>query len=181
MPARSKPEAELIDRRTPGQSDASWSDREALRKLAGWMDSAFEIPGLGVRVGLDAVLGLLPGLGDLASSVVALHILAAASRNNVSRVTMARMGFNILIDWLVGSVPLLGDIFDVYWKSNVRNVALLERHLDANPHARHQAQRNDRWFLAGIITVLLMALVGSLTISYYVIVGIASMLTSKAA
>jgi hypothetical protein len=170
-------EAELIDHRNRSEK-VSADDREALRQLSRWMDSVFEIPGLRLRFGLDTILGLLPGMGDLASSVVSLYILQAAARNNVSRVTLARMGFNILLDWLVGTIPLLGDVFDVYWKSNVRNVALLERHLDANPQARHQARRSDGWFLTGLIALLVMALIGSLTVSYFVVIWLGSLLRS---
>ncbi|MDX1966951.1 MAG: DUF4112 domain-containing protein [Planctomycetaceae bacterium] len=100
--------------------------------------------------------------------------MQAAARHDVPRVTMARMGFNILLDTTLGSIPLLGDIFDIYWKSNLRNVELLERHLDDSTATRREAGRSDSWFLAGMIAVLLLTLVGGLTITYFVVKWIAS-------
>lgn len=170
------PEPELIDNRITSQPDGRTSDRETLRRLARLMDSVIEIPGLNLRLGVDSLLGLVPGIGDLASTLVSLYILQAAARHDVPRVTMARMGFNVLLDTTLGSIPLLGDIFDVYWKSNLRNVELLERHLDASTSARRDARRGDTWFFAGMIAFLLLTLVGGLTITYLVIKGIADLL-----
>ncbi len=76
-----------------------------LQALANLMDSAFEIPGLGVSFGLDAILGLVPGLGDAVTSLISMYIVGAARRMGVPRVTLARMTLNIVIDWLLGSVP----------------------------------------------------------------------------
>ena len=99
-------------------------DAADLAALARWMDSAFRIPGLGVKFGLDAIIGLIPGLGDAATSLVSLYILAQARQLGVGRATLARIALNIAIDVIVGAVPLVGDVFDIYWKSNQRNVAL---------------------------------------------------------
>jgi len=135
------------------------------------MDSAFEIPGLKLRFGLDAILGLLPGIGDLATSFVSLYILQEAQRRGVSRVTLTRMSFNILIDWLVGTIPLLGDAFDVVWKSNQKNVALLIQH-ESTPAARRRRKIGDWFFLALLIAFLMTALAGSLTLTYFMIVSL---------
>jgi hypothetical protein len=160
-----KPE-NIDERNTTGlRSD----DLAALRQLSRLMDSVFEIPGLKVRFGVDAILGLIPGLGDLASSAVALIILKAAAQNGVPRVAMARMGFNLLVDWLVGSVPFLGDVFDIYWKANQKNVELLERHLDASVTVQRSARRGDWIFFAGLVGLLFAALVGSLTMTYFAV------------
>src|SRR6185369_7524402 len=86
-----------------------------LELLARLMDNAFEIPGTNVRFGLDAIIGLIPGLGDTLTSFVSLYILKAASRAGVPRVTLLRMATNLGIDYIVGIVPVAGDLFDVYW------------------------------------------------------------------
>src|SRR5579862_1986768 len=111
-----------------------------LELLAYWMDTAFVIPGLGIRFGFDAIIGLIPGLGDILTSLISLYILAAARRYGVPRATMMRMAFNIAVDTAVGSIPLLGDAFDVYWKANVMNVALLRRHVFATPAEQRAAR-----------------------------------------
>lgn len=171
-------EPELIDHRRSAQSSISPDDREALRSLSRWMDTMFEVPGLGVRFGLDSLLGLIPGVGDVATSMVSLYILQAAARSQVSRVTMARMGANLLVDWAIGSLPVVGDLFDVYWKANVRNVKLLEHHLDANPNVQKKARRSDALFFAGLLGVLLLAFLGSLLVTYFVVTSLASLLSS---
>jgi len=176
MPA----EPELIDHRETVHAQLPGADREALRKLSKWMDNAFEIPGLGIRFGLDSLLGLLPGFGDAATSLVSLYILQAASRHNVSRVTLARMGFNIGLDWLVGSLPLVGDLFDIYFKANLRNVALLEKHLDANPQAQKQARRGDWLFMTALTLVLGLAFIGSLVITTLVLTRVGAWLLGPA-
>ena len=140
-----------------------------LELLAQWMDTAFEIPGFGIRFGFDAILGLIPGLGDTATSLISLYILHAARRYGISRVTMLRMAANIALDYLVGSVPLLGDIFDVYWKANVKNVALLRRHVLVTPPEERRARRGDWLFLAAVTLGLVAVLVGCIACSFLVI------------
>ena len=100
-----------------------------VRALATLLDNAITIPGLGVRVGLDPLLGLVPGLGDLLGAGVSGYIVLVAARAGASSGVLTRMVGNIAIDTLVGAVPAVGDLFDFAWKSNARNVALLERHI----------------------------------------------------
>ena len=167
-------EPELIDKRSA--VPAGTLDLEQLKLLARLMDSAFEIPGLRLRFGLDAILGLLPGIGDLASSFVSLYILQEAQRRGVSRVTLARMSFNTLVDLLVGSIPLLGDAFDVVWKSNQKNVALLIQH-ESSPEARRRRKIGDWFFLALLIAILLTVLAGSLTLTFFMVSSLARWLS----
>src|SRR5690242_15601848 len=94
--------------------------------LARLMDSFFVIPGTQIRFGLDAIIGLIPGLGDTLTSFVSIYILKVASRCGVPRVTLVRMAMNIAIDYVSGIVPFVGDAFDVYWKANLKNVELLK-------------------------------------------------------
>jgi hypothetical protein len=96
------------------------------------LDSAVGIPGTPIRVGLDAILGLIPGGGDVAAAALSGYIVLTAARRGVPKAVLARMLLNVLVDTAVGAVPVLGDLFDVAYKSNQRNVELLERH-DRDP------------------------------------------------
>ncbi len=108
--------------------------------LAHLMDSVVTIPGTNVRVGLDAALGLVPVVGDLLSQAVASYIIWEARRLGVSRLTLARMIGNSALDTLVGMVPFAGDAFDVMYRANRKNLALLREHLDKRGYAA-QASR----------------------------------------
>jgi hypothetical protein len=163
-----------------GDAPAEKSPKEALppelEMLARWMDSAFRVPGVGVRFGFDALLGLLPGVGDVTTSFASLYILSAAHRYNVPRTTMVRMAINILLETIVGAVPVLGDLFDVYWKSNQRNVELLRRHLTAPPAAAHKLQRSDRWFVIAVMAALVATMIGAAIAAYWILSWIAAAL-----
>ncbi len=95
-----------------------------IESLATLMDSQFKLPGTGINLGLDAIVGLIPGLGDTASLGVSGYIVIQAARLNLPKRKLFRMGFNIFIDWLIGLVPLIGDIFDIGWKANKRNAKM---------------------------------------------------------
>ncbi len=101
-----------------------------VRFIARLMDDQFAIPGTNFRFGLDFMLGIFPGLGDAVTSVISLLIVHHAWQIGASKLTLARMLGNIGVDFLVGSVPLIGDLFDVAWKSNRKNARLLEAHLN---------------------------------------------------
>ncbi len=114
--------------RYEGRDDAAALQRvEALARL---MDSAVAIPGTDVRIGLDAVIGFVPVVGDLVSQVVASYIIWEARRIGVSRWTMARMIGNSAVDTVVGFIPFVGDAFDVAFRANMKNLALLRSHLE---------------------------------------------------
>jgi hypothetical protein len=105
------------------------------------MDSAVGIPGTRLRFGLDALLGLVPGVGDVVGAAAAGYVVLAAARLGAPASVLVRMLLNVGIDTVVGSVPLLGDLFDLGFRSNSRNVALLERHL-ADPRGARAASRS---------------------------------------
>jgi hypothetical protein len=92
------------------------------------LDTLFRVPGTSIRFGLDGIIGLIPGVGDLASPAYTALLLVEGLRLRVPAVVQARMVLNAAIDMVIGLVPLLGDIADIAWKANVRNLALLERH-----------------------------------------------------
>ncbi len=100
-----------------------------LRSIARLLDARFGIPGTGLRLGLDSILGLVPGVGDAATAAVSLYILMEARRMGVGTPTLLRMGWNVAVDLGLGAVPVLGDVFDFFWKSNLRNIDLLEADL----------------------------------------------------
>ncbi len=133
----------------------SSSSFSAVSRFAYWLDAGIRAPGTNLRFGLDPILGLIPGAGDAAGAVLSGWILVEAFRMGASRATLMRMAGNVALDAVAGTVPLLRDIFDFAWKANLRNVALLERHLVAPD----RAERADRWFvLLVILGVLVMAL-----------------------
>ncbi len=103
-----------------------------IRKLSRLMDTAIRIPVINFRIGLDPIIGLVPGAGDLVSTAFSTYIIYLAARFNLPREVLARMIFNIGLEAVVGSVPLVGDLFDAYYKSNIRNLALLEQHLQVD-------------------------------------------------
>ena len=122
----------------------------ALRRWSVVLDSAFRIPGTTVRFGLDPVLGLVPGMGDVTTPLFSAVLLLQAVRLRIPKVVQLRMLLNAAIDLAIGLVPLVGDLFDVAWKANVRNLALLERY--AQPGAR--ATRADWAFVLVVLGVL---------------------------
>lgn len=150
-----------------------------LERLARWMDSLFAIPGVPLRFGLDSILGLVPGLGDAATSAVSLYILHTASRRGVSRLTMTRMAMNVALDSIVGSIPVAGDLFDVYWKANQRNVELLRRHALASPAEERRLRTSDWLFFGGLAAVLIGLVIGSLTVAILLATWLASLLLGK--
>lgn len=115
-------------------------DAARVRALAKALDSAVRIPGTGISFGLDSIVGLVPGVGDLAGAAMSGYIVLASARMGVPASVVARMILNLGVDTLVGSVPLLGDIFDVGFRANIRNVALLDRHL-AEPVVTRRSNR----------------------------------------
>ena len=120
-------------------SRGAWLFRDqTLRSLEILLDEAFRIPGTQIRFGIDGIIGLVPGLGDALAGLLSLVIPLAAWARGVPYVTLVRMAINLGIGVLVGSIPLLGDAFDIAWKPNRRNYQLLERHL-GEPH-RHTSR-----------------------------------------
>ena len=115
-------------------------DAERVRALARLLDSAVRVPGTNIRFGLDSLIGLVPGVGDLAGAALSGYIVLAAARLGLPPAVLTRMLLNLGLDTLVGTVPLLGDLFDVGFRANVRNAALIDRHL-AEPVAVRKSSR----------------------------------------
>ena len=131
---------------------------ERLRTLSRLLDSAFVIPGTRYRFGFDALVGLVPGLGDAVSAVFSAYIILHASRLGAPRSVVTRMIANVAVDTVVGWVPILGDLFDVAWKSNQRNIALHESHLQ-QPAAARAGSRKALLLLSGVLLLLFIGAV----------------------
>ncbi|WP_437759441.1 DUF4112 domain-containing protein [Sorangium sp. So ce1389] len=130
-----------------------------LNALGHFLDNAIRIPGVGYRVGYDAVIGLIPGVGDLIGFGLSVYIVLAATRYRLPASTLLRMVLNVGLETLIGTVPLLGDLFDATYKANARNLDLLRTHLAAR--SQGSARPSDARFYAG----LLLALVGVLALA----------------
>ncbi len=144
---------------------ASSTGLTGLRRLTWLMDEAVRIPGTRLRFGVDPLIGLFPGGGDLAGALVAAYALVVAARMGVSAAVLVRMAGNIAVDTLVGTIPVLGDAFDVGWKANRRNLDLLERFV-ANPRS---ATRASRLVLLAILLLLLALMVGVGFLGFYIV------------
>lgn len=127
-----------------------------LRRVSHLLDSSIRVPGTDRRVGIDPLIGLVPVVGDYVGLALSLYVVVRASGYGLPRKTLVRMLFNVGLEAVVGSVPLLGDLFDFVWKANERNVALLERHVESP----REAERSDTRFLLGVaLSVVVAALV----------------------
>ncbi len=131
---------------------------ERLRTLSRLLDNAFVIPGTRYRFGFDALVGLVPGLGDAVSAIFSGYIILQASRLGAPGSVVTRMLANVALDTVVGWVPILGDIFDVAWKSNLKNMALLETHLQ-QPAVARAGSRKAVVLLSGVLLLLFVGAV----------------------
>jgi len=148
----------------------------SLERLGWLMDDLFRIPVLGWRFGLDAVIGLVPALGDTATSLVSLYILASAVRYRVPKITLLRMGLNIAIDYVLGSFPVVGDLFDAYWKSNKMNVELLKRRAQVSASEAKKGRASDWLFVSLIILGLTGLLLGSAVLSVFLLLKLGQLI-----
>lgn len=114
----------------PGREHDRREARARLEHLAWLLDSAVRIPGTGIRVGADSVLGLIPGIGNLATTAVSAYLIREAWRLGVPRPTILRMMANVAVDTTLTAIPVLGNVADIFWKANRKNLALLVAHLD---------------------------------------------------
>jgi hypothetical protein len=151
------------------QADRSPGVPPELEALAQLMDSIFRVPGSRIRFGMDALIGLIPGIGDLVTSFVSLYLLSAARQFGVPRVTLLRMALNVVIDLVLGAIPFIGDAFDLFWKANQRNLALLRKHAAATPLEARRLTFGDWLFVLLIFAVFLAIIVGAAMIAYYLI------------
>jgi len=141
----------------PHEAAAERLDR--LRRLVGFLETAVRIPGTGIRFGADAVIGLVPGLGDVVGGLLSTLVITEAIRANVPGPVVQRMFWNVAVDLLVGAVPVAGDVFDLFWKAGVRNLALLERYHAEPARVTAATRRTMLWIAAafGLLAATAMA------------------------
>jgi hypothetical protein len=139
-------------------------DDPMIALVARLMDTIFTIPGTKFRFGLDPILGLLPGFGDTATAIVSALLIAQSARYGVPRIVLARMAGNVLLNTALGSVPVLGDAFSFWFKSNVRNYDLLRRHAGASRRAGWRDWTFVFGLLAAIVALALFLVVGAVTL-----------------
>jgi hypothetical protein len=141
--------------------------RRRLGRIAWLLDSSIPLPGGRFRIGIDAILGLLPGLGDVFGVLLSSYIVREAARLGAPPTVLLRMAWNVAIEGIVGMIPFLGDLFDAAWKANQRNFALLEKHLD-DPRGAAKSSR------------LFVALLTAGFIAFFVLVGAAGFFIVRA-
>ncbi|HSU24339.1 MAG TPA: DUF4112 domain-containing protein [Pyrinomonadaceae bacterium] len=141
---------------------------KGLDDLSRYLDGLFRVPGTGWRFGLDAIIGLIPNVGDTLTSLASFYILFAGVRYGVPKITLLRMAFNIGLDYLVGSIPVVGDAFDFFWKSNQKNMDLIR----SRATGKGEGRTSDYIFIFGLIGLLILLLIGSIIASgvilYYI-------------
>src|SRR5215208_5999213 len=173
--------SKIMAERGPGAVSAKQHGRadveRGLEQLSRAMDGLFRIPGTGWRIGLDALVGLIPGVGDFATTAVSFYILAAGVRYRVPKVTLLRMASNIAVDYLLGAVPIVGDIFDAAWKSNQMNVELLKQRASVSPEEARHGRVSDWLFLGVIVLGLLVLLVASIATSLWLLTRLVGLFT----
>jgi hypothetical protein len=142
-----------IDRRAMNETDAV----RLAKFLAELLDQRFTIPGTSIRIGLDPIISLIPGIGDLIANLTGSVILVIAAQLGIPKVVLVRMGINIAMNTIIGAIPIFGDIISIWFRSNVRNVELLQRSLR---RGTKRATVNDWLFVIALIVGLLVLLVG---------------------
>jgi len=141
------------------------SDREQVRAFAEFiarlLDSAFFIPGTRIRIGLDPLLGLIPGIGDIIANLIGSSILLFAAQLHVPKIVIARMALNMGINTVIGAIPGLGDLFSIWFRSNQTNARLLRRY---TTQRTTRATTSDWIFVIGLIILLFLLVGGTFTL-----------------
>ena len=143
------------------------------------MDDLFRVPVLGWRFGLDALIGLVPGLGDTSTTLVSFYILASAVRYRVPKITLLRMGLNIALDYVVGALPVVGDFADAWWKSNRKNLELLQKRATVSAEEARSGKVSDWLFVGGIIVGLAALAIASAFVSFYLLYRLGELLAGR--
>ena len=136
-----------------------------VRALSRLLDNALPIPGTSYRIGIDPILGLFPAIGDYLTTALSAYIVIESALLGASKATLWRMTLNIIIDTFAGTVPVLGDLFDVTWKANSANLALLEAHMKSPTTSK----KANWWFIALLLGAVILVLVIVTTISWWIL------------
>src|SRR5215204_7123976 len=157
-----------VERNLFGMQKKKYSEveiEEGLDTLSNYLDGYFRVPGTDWRFGFDALIGLIPNVGDTLTSLLSFYILVAGVRYGVPKITLLRMAFNIGLDYLVGTIPFIGDAFDFVWKSNKQNIDLIRERATG----KNVATTGDYIFVFAIILLLIGVLIGSIVVSVLIL------------
>lgn len=146
-----------------------------LRTLTHLLDNAIPLPGTPYRIGLDPLLGLIPGGGDIAGAVLSAYIVISAAQLGLPPESLLRMVLNILLEVMVGTIPVLGDLFDVAWKANVKNMELLDIHIKSP----QMGKKADQWFVFILVVGLILAVLGAIALGITLITLMFGLLTGN--
>ncbi|MEP6956771.1 MAG: DUF4112 domain-containing protein [Chthoniobacterales bacterium] len=174
---------------TPAQ-EAEWEvlpperkgDAQTVEPLFRWiallMDNLLRIPGTQMRFGIDPLIGLIPGIGDTGSAMVSAMALIQAARRGMPKIVLARMSVNILLNELIGIVPVVGDAFSFWFKSNARNYELLKKYT-ASGAAPRRSNRSDWLFVVGVLIALVVLVGAGLYVSLLVLQQFVQLVTGR--
>ncbi len=170
MPAPDSPFSPSSPNALAGPGASAWS-----RRIAHVLDTFLKIPGTSAKIGLDPIIGLIPGVGDAISTFMGSVILAEALRRGVPGSLMLRIGGNMLLNAAVGAIPVVGDLFSAWFKSNSKNYAMLNAFLEGNPHPPTDPQ--SKWVLAGFVLFVAL-LIGFTFLAFWLLVKLWGVVTS---
>ena len=141
------------------------NDVRVARGLTRVLDELVRIPGTNIRLGLDSIIGLIPGVGDLAGAAMSGYLILAAGRLGAPKAVLLRMLGNVAFDSMIGVVPLLGDLFDVAFKANTRNLKLLERYTEQP----ERVKATSRWFVIGVLVALAVVTIAAVALAIEIV------------
>jgi hypothetical protein len=163
------PPAPPAARAAPEPVSADW---RLLEWGTRWMDDAIPIPGTRWRIGLDPIIGLVPGIGDATSAVLSVALLGAALRLGAPRIILARMGLNVAVDFLLGIVPVVGDVTDAFYKANRRNLTLLRGHALGT----RRPTVGDYLLVGGVVVTIAACVAAGLAVTVWLVATLAGLL-----
>jgi Domain of unknown function (DUF4112) len=149
------------------RQSSSSSQRFLLAKfLADWLDQRFTIPGTSIRIGLDPILGLIPGIGDMIANLAGSAIILIAAQYRLPKIVLLRMGLNVALNAIIGAIPVFGDIFSIWFRSNVKNAQLLERYVGTED----PVSNFSNWiFVIAVIGGIILLLIAILVVTVWVL------------
>lgn len=146
------------------QKDRQIAIEQGLEDLSHYLDGLFRVPGTGWRFGLDSLIGLIPNVGDTLTFLPSLYILVSGVRYGVPKITLLRMALNLALDYVLGSIPFIGDAFDFVWKANRKNMDLIKTRATGVT-----GTTSDYVFVFGLVGFLIVLLLTSIVASGYIL------------
>lgn len=143
---------------------------QRLRSIAWLLDNSIPLPG-GMRIGLDAIIGLIPGIGDAVGAVLSAYIINEARSMGAPKSVLLRMAGNVMIETIIGAIPFAGDLFDAAYKANMRNLALLESY-QLDPSG---SRRSSRLFVFGFSVLLALLVLAMIAIPVLIVIGLVNL------